>query len=92
MNCIHCGNEIPEARLKALPTAKTCVECSSTNRVYGFAVVSGKNTYSEIQIVSEETAQELYAKQDRKGSVATGVQFKNLPTPKLSNFDFEENK
>ncbi len=87
MECIHCGQEIPEARLKALPQTKTCVSCSQTNRVYGFAVISGKTTYSEIQIVSEEAAQELYEKQDRKGSVATGVQFKNLPPPKLSNFE-----
>jgi Prokaryotic dksA/traR C4-type zinc finger len=87
MNCIHCGNQIPEARIKALPNAKTCVNCSETSRVYGFAVVSSKTTYSEIQIVSEETAQELYKKQDRTGGVATGVQFKNLPPPKLSNFE-----
>lgn len=87
MDCIRCGQEIPEARLKALPQVKTCVNCSQTNRVYGFAVISGKTTYSELQIVSEEAAQELYEKQDRKGSVATGVQFKNLPPPKLSNFE-----
>lgn len=87
MNCIHCGNQIPEARIKALPNAKTCVNCSETGRVYGFAVVSGKTTYSEIQLVSEETAQELYKKQDRTGGVATGVQFRNLPPPKLSNFE-----
>ncbi len=87
MNCIHCNSEIPEARMKALPNAKTCVSCSETGRVYGFAVVSGKTTYSEIQLVSEETAQELYKKQDRTGGVATGVQFRNLPPPKLSNFE-----
>ncbi|MDJ1496720.1 TraR/DksA C4-type zinc finger protein [Cytophagaceae bacterium DM2B3-1] len=89
MNCIHCGSEIPEARLKAIPTTKTCIDCSKTNRVYGFAVISGKTTYSEIQIVTEETAQDLYTQQDRKGGVATGVQFKNQQPPKLSNFDFE---
>lgn len=87
MNCIHCNEPIPEGRIKALPNAKTCVKCSETGRVYGFAVVSGKTTYSEIQVVSEQTAQELYTKQDRKGGVATGVQFKNLPPPKLSNFE-----
>ncbi|MDJ1503830.1 TraR/DksA C4-type zinc finger protein [Xanthocytophaga agilis] len=89
MNCIHCGNEIPEARQKALPNTKTCINCSTTNRVYGFAIISGKTTYSEIQIVTEETAQNLYTQQDRKGSVATGVQFKTQPPSKLSNFDFE---
>jgi hypothetical protein len=35
---------------------------------------------SEIERVAE-----LYKKQDRKGSIAEGVKFKNLPPPKLSN-------
>lgn len=87
MRCVQCGNEIPELRLKALPTAKTCIECSNTERVAGFAVITNKTAYSEIQIVSQDTAQELYLKQDRKGGVATGVQFKNQRPPKLSNFE-----
>lgn len=87
-HCAACGQPIPEARLKALPAAKTCVQCSSTARVAGFAIISGKTTYSEIQIVSQETAQELNQKQERMGhGVATGVQFKNLPPPKLSNLE-----
>lgn len=87
MNCIHCGNEIPELRLKALPNAKTCVQCSNTGRVAGFPMITNKTAYSELQLVDQETAQELYQKQDRKGSIATGVQFKNQAPPKLSNFE-----
>ncbi len=87
MNCIACGNEIPELRLKALPKTKTCVQCSGTERVAGFAVITNKTAYSEIQLVSQETAQELYQKQERKGSIATGVQFTNQAPPKLSNFE-----
>ena len=87
MVCIKCGKEIPELRLRALPSAKTCVECSGTARVAGFAIVSGKTTYSELQIVSQEQAEELYGKQERKGGVAEGVKFKNLPPPKLSNME-----
>ena len=68
MKCIKCNNEIPELRLKALPTAKTCIACSQTNRVAGFPIISSKTTYSELQIVSQETADTLYAKQERKGS------------------------
>jgi hypothetical protein len=86
-NCIHCNQEIPEARIKILPATKSCVACSETARVYGFPMISSKTTYSELQIVSEETAQELHQKQDRKGSISTGVQFKTLPPPKLSNFE-----
>jgi hypothetical protein len=85
--CSRCGKAIPEPRLKALPTAKTCVDCSQTSRVAGFPIVSGKTTYSELQIVSQEQADELYQKQERKGSVAEGVKFKNLPPPKLSNME-----
>lgn len=87
INCVVCGESIPELRLKALPHTKTCVKCSNTNRVAGFPVITGKNSYSELQLVNQELAQELYAKQDRKGSIATGVQFKQLPPPKLSNFE-----
>jgi hypothetical protein len=87
MDCIHCKKEIPELRLKALPGTKTCASCSDTQRVAGFAIVSGKTTYSELQIIKQETAQELYLKQDRKGSISEGVKFKNQPPPKLSNME-----
>jgi len=76
MKCIKCNEEINPLRIKALPTAKTCVNCSTTNRVGGHTVISGKNTYSEIQIVDQETAQALAKMQSRKGfGVATGVKF-----------------
>jgi hypothetical protein len=77
MICIKCQSEIPAARLKALPTAKTCVQCSSTQKVGGHTIISGKNTYSEIQIVDQETASNLYHMQSRRGfGVANGVKFK----------------
>ena len=87
MNCISCGKEIPDLRLKAAPGVKTCINCSDTSRVAGFPIVSGKTTYSELQIVTQETAEELYEKQNRKGSIAEGVKFKTLPPPKLSNLE-----
>jgi len=87
MDCVKCQKPIPELRLKALPGAKTCIECSGAQRVAGFPLITNKTSYSEIQIVSQETAQELYLKQDRKGGVATGVQFKNQAPPKSSNFE-----
>jgi hypothetical protein len=87
MKCISCGVEIPLKRLEILPKTKYCVLCSKTERVYGHPIISGKNSYSEIQLVSAELANELAFKQDRKGSVATGVQFRQLPKPKLSNFE-----
>ncbi|MDX2190934.1 MAG: hypothetical protein SFY32_13830 [Bacteroidota bacterium] len=88
MKCMICGEVIPEMRLRILPKTQTCVQCSNTSRVYGHAIISGKTSYSEIQIVSEETAQQLFEQQNRKGStVAEGVKFRQLPPPKLSNFE-----
>ncbi len=76
MKCIKCSEEINPLRIKALPNTKTCVNCSTTDRVGGHTVISGKNTYSEIQIVDQETAQTLAKMQSRKGfGVATGVKF-----------------
>jgi hypothetical protein len=65
--CKICGEQIPEGRLKALPKAETCVKCSTTNKVAGFRVITGKNTYSELEIVSQEKYSELIAKQERIG-------------------------
>ncbi len=28
-HCVECGDEIPEARRRALPAARTCVQCQS---------------------------------------------------------------
>jgi hypothetical protein len=77
MNCVKCSNPIPEGRIKALPNTRTCVNCSSTARVGGHTIISGKNTYSEIQIVDQETSERLYQMQSRRGfGVSTGVKFK----------------
>ena len=76
-NCKQCNNLIPEGRLKILPHTYSCVGCSTTERVGGHTVISGKNTYSEIQIVDQETARTLAHMQSRKGfGVANGVKFK----------------
>ena len=34
MNCCKCSKEINPLRIKALPEAKTCVNCSTTSRWY----------------------------------------------------------
>jgi len=87
VTCKVCGSAIPEQRLRALPHTKVCVACISAQRVAGFQVITSKTSYAELQLVEQATAQELYAKQDRKGSIATGVIFRELPPPKLSNFE-----
>ena len=54
MKCINCNQEITTGRIKALPKTKTCVECSSENKKKAFKVISGKTTYSELDIVDEQ--------------------------------------
>lgn len=76
-NCISCENEIPAGRLKALPSTQTCTDCSTTGRVGGHTVISGKNTYSELEILPWETAAILNSLQSRRGyGVSKGVKFR----------------
>ena len=75
-NCINCKDPIQEGRLKALPNAQTCVKCSTAERVVGHALITGKTTYSELQIMDVETAKRLADLQDRPGyGVSNGVKF-----------------
>lgn len=71
--CVNCGNRIPDGRLKAIPGVETCVQCSGTEKVAGFRVITGKSTYTELDIVCQRTYQELTKMQNRHGSVAAGV-------------------
>ncbi|WP_461151997.1 TraR/DksA family transcriptional regulator [Spirosoma pulveris] len=71
MYCVRCGNLIPEARLKALPTVKTCVHCSQVQRVAGFPLITGKTAYSALQIVSQADAQQLHKMGARRGTGAS---------------------
>lgn len=68
--CTQCGNQIEIARIQAMPTAKTCINCMHGHdvaRVAGHQVITGKTTYSEIQIVSQEVAANLHQQGARKG-------------------------
>jgi len=72
--CKICGELIPEGRLKALPNTSTCVICSNSEKKVGFRVITGKNTYTELDIVDQETYQKLTNQQERKGqSPGNGV-------------------
>ena len=71
MYCVKCGNSIPEARLKALPTATTCVQCSSAQRVAGFPLITGKTEYSALQIMSQQDAARLQKLSARRGTGAS---------------------
>ncbi len=81
--CVKCYTEIDPRRLNIIPNTTQCVNCSDTDRVYGHVVITGKNTYSEVQIVDKSTSERLYKLGYRKGQgVASGVRFKFDPTNK----------
>ncbi len=60
-NCKVCGIEIPAGRLKALPTATTCVEHSTTSR-FGHNIVQVGNLeddgYQEVEVIRDPKALE----------------------------------
>jgi hypothetical protein len=81
--CKSCGEEIHPCRLKALPTATTCVECSTTGRKAGVTVTLGEgdHTYNEIIIMEHEDFvkyKEVEATFRNKGVVAPITDVFNL--------------
>jgi hypothetical protein len=58
--CIHCGEEIHPKRLEILPTAKTCVACSTTGKKGGLTVMKGTGEDTWIETIPME--QEDYQK------------------------------
>jgi hypothetical protein len=96
MLCIKCNKEIPAGRLKALPNTKVCVACSDTSKVAGFRVITGKSTYTEMQIVDQDTYNKLSKLQQRYGSVAVGNTFQsyekaNIEVNKCKQLDEDKN-
>ena len=81
--CKSCGEEIHPGRLKALPTATTCVECSTTGRKAGVTVTLGEgdHTYNEIIIMEHDDFvkyKEVEATFRNKGVVAPVTDIFNL--------------
>ena len=71
MLCKHCHKPIPDARLKALPSATSCVDCSDVNKVVGFQVITSKTTYSELAILNPESSvAKDFKRMTRKGRYA----------------------
>ena len=62
MNCIKCGTVINPLRLKALPGTKVCVNCSTTAPIYARPIISGKTTYSELEIIKDPVAKDAVSK------------------------------
>ena len=89
MDCCKCYKPIPEARLEALPNTKTCVECSSVERDYVRTIISGKTTYSEVEVIKNKDTKEYLQKLDAKGRQGFGSMLyrasKSIPEPKVSS-------
>jgi len=72
MICTKCRKPIQEARMKVLPNTRTCVKCSNVGKWYTRPVITGKTTYSEIEVIKDpETAKEMH-KLDRRGRQGFG--------------------
>jgi hypothetical protein len=54
--CVKCREVINPLRLKALPTSKTCVECSTTGAKRGVPMMYGEkdNTWTDMVIMEPE--------------------------------------
>ena len=80
--CKSCGEEIHPGRLKALPTATTCVECSTTGKKAGVTVTLGEgdHTYNEIEILDEETYRKVVA-------IELGVDRLAEEMPEIQNYE-----
>jgi len=50
-NCVKCGEVIPEGRLKALPTATTCVSCSGVQKKGVVTVMKGEGDHTWIETI-----------------------------------------
>jgi hypothetical protein len=75
--CKGCGEQIHPKRVEILPFATTCVKCSDTKAVACHTIISGKNEYSQIEIVDQETAQKLHHLGNRKSfGISNGIKFK----------------
>ena len=88
MDCIKCFCKIPEGRIKALPTTKTCVECSDVERDYVRTIISGKTTYSEVEVIKNKDTKEYLKRLDAKGRTGFGSSLyrasRSIPEPKAS--------
>lgn len=76
--CTVCGAKIPQDRINAMrgKPVNTCVEHSGTSRVGGVPIITGKTTYSELQIMDAEDAARLNRAMERKGqSPGAGMKY-----------------
>jgi hypothetical protein len=71
--CVKCKEVINPLRLKALPTAKTCVECSTTGAKRGMPVMFGDkdNTWVDVVLMEPDEFERLEKANNKKVSFDT---------------------
>ena len=93
MHCSKCQKKIPAARMRALPNTKRCVECSNVERNYVRTIISGKTTYSEVEVIKNKDTKEYLQRLDSKGRQGFGSMLyrasKNDPSPKASSLSLK---
>lgn len=71
--CVKCREAINPLRLKALPTAKTCVECSTTGAKRGVPMMYGEkdHTWTDMVIMEPEEYDRFEKLNNQKASFDT---------------------
>jgi hypothetical protein len=71
--CLKCKEAINPLRLKALPTAKTCVECSTTGAKRGVPMMYGEkdHTWTDMVIMEPEEFDRFEKLNNQKASFDT---------------------
>lgn len=71
--CVKCRETINPLRLKALPTAKTCVECSTTGAKRGVPMMYGEkdHTWTDMVIMEPEEFDRFEKLNQQKASFDT---------------------
>jgi len=71
-DCHKCNAPIPIARLKILPETVECVSCSSTEQNMVRTIITGKTTYSEIEVIKNKDTKEYLQRLEGKGRTGFG--------------------
>ena len=71
VQCSKCKEEIPEGRLKALPGATTCVNCSNSRMKRSVSVVKGEgeDTFNDLIIMEADEYEYIFGKDEHTGFV-----------------------
>jgi hypothetical protein len=93
MNCKKCGKQIPEGRLKALPTTTTCINCSGIQKKGAVTLMKGEGDHTWIETIHlEHEDYKAYMEAENKMKKGGTLLF-NEPEEKLDiPYGFSETK